>query len=71
MNARSSVVSDVAFAFFFFFFLSVVLHKATELRPGPDRARARVACPPRGWYSKYGRNVDQLTAGRVETGWGR
>lgn len=33
-----------------------------QLSPGPDRAEPRRAVPPRGWYSKYRRNVDQLTA---------
>lgn len=33
-----------------------------QLGPGPGRAGPGRAVPPRGWYSKYRRNVDQLTA---------
>lgn len=41
-----------------------------KLSPGSDRPEPGPLVPPRGWYSKYRRNVDQLTAGRVERGWG-
>lgn len=52
-------------------FISLIfVSEGVKLSPGSDRPEPGPLVPPRGWYSKYRRNVDQLTAGRVERGWG-